>query len=83
MDLDLTLAISREREMEIDYVRSKIYFSSRLVCCIRNSLHISNVIPANLRESGGRAGIQVIQAILDSRFRGNDNQVDSRFLNEL
>jgi hypothetical protein len=32
------------------------------------------VIPANPRESGGRAGIQEIQGKLDYRFRGNDER---------
>ena len=32
-----------------------------------------NVIPANPRESGGRAGIQDFEGPLDSRLRGNDD----------
>jgi hypothetical protein len=32
------------------------------------------VIPANPRESGGRAGIQGFEGPLDSRFRGNDDR---------
>ena len=33
------------------------------------------VIPANPRESGGRAGIQDFEGPLDSRLRGNDARV--------
>jgi len=45
-----------------------------LVLRLINSLTISHVIPANPRESGGRAGIQEFQRLLDSRFRGNDER---------
>jgi len=42
------------------------------VWCFRISLHNSTVIPADPRESGGRAGIQDFEGPLDSRLRGND-----------
>ncbi|MBI1998338.1 MAG: hypothetical protein HYU31_04320 [Deltaproteobacteria bacterium] len=50
------------------------------VWCLRSSLHIFNVIPANPGEGRGRAGIQDFEGPLDSRLRGNDDRGAPMFL---
>ena len=50
--------------------------------CLTNALYFLTVIPADPRESGGRAGIQEIQKSLDSRVRGNDDGWRTEFFVE-